>query len=510
MRGDRVALTAEAALARTQVLYDEINGRRRSVQLADDYYRGKQRLRFATEKWAEYHAARYKDFSDNWCAPVANSPNERLRVEGFKLDQDPGQSDDEKSLWRDWQANDMDAQSSQGWLSSIITGRSYVQVWGDDEAEPVATWERADQMTIGYDPERPGVAIDQLKTWHDGTTEFATYSTPELVWKWERPYLDHTPAPVREGEVPPRAAGFFETTSGILVPSQNVNGWKMRQPSRDNTWPLPNPLGVLPAVEMPNRPMLGGEPLSDIAGTMAMQDSINLLWAYLFNAADQASMKARVVMGLDKPSIPILDASGNEIGRQPVDLKKLSEDRILWLEGDGGSIGEWEAARLDVFTGVIEVQVTHVAAQTRTPPHYLVLGKGMVNVNADGMRAAETGLVKKVEEEQLFLSPGVRGYFQRTALVRGNKDLAKQCRFGTVGWRGAENHSRAQLVDGLQKLSAIGFPFAWIAEQYGLSQPDVARVLGMREAEMESDPVGMASRLIGQSNGTPPKPLPEP
>lgn len=497
-------LTADEALDQTRALYAVISDRRRFVEKADEYYRGKQPLRFASDKWREYHAGRYTDFSDNWCAPVANSPNERLRLDGFRLDDTPDRSDAERQLWRDWQANDLEAQSSQGFLHSIIARRSYVLVWGDGDDQPVATWERADQAAIGYDPERPGRRVAGLKTWTDGDTECATLYTADGVWKWKRPYAR---VPSLQGDPGPRAAGFFTAGSGLLVPATDADGWQPRQPDGDDTWPLPNPLGVVPMVEVPNRPMLGGEPLSDIAGTMAMQDAINLLWAYLFTAADFASMPARVVMGQEPPKIPILDADGQKVGERPVDIKKLAEDRILWLTGQNSKIGQWDAARLDVFTQVIETAVTHVAAQTRTPPHYLVLGKGLVNVNAEGMKTAETGLVKKVGEMHLFAGPAMREVFRLFALVRDNRALADQARFGVVQWKDAENHSEAQLVDALVKLQTMGFPFPWLAERYGLSQTEVARVLAMRQTEAEQDPIAELARQ--QAGGRPTVPEPE-
>lgn len=495
-----MAMSAQEALGLTQSLYDKVNNRRSFVSLADQYYRGKQRLRFATDKWAEYHAARYQEFCDNWCAPVANSPNERLRVDGFRLSDDPEQSSAEKNLWRDWQSNNMEAQSSQGFLASIISSRSFVLTWGTRDEEPLVTWERADQVAIEYDPEIPGRAKASIKTWHDGSKEFATLYTDDEVWKWERPYIENRPA-VFENGVPLRGEGFFTTTAGIVVPTNMSKSWTPRQAADDASWPLPNPLGVQPMVEMPNRPVLGGEPLSDIAGTMAMQDAINLLWAYLFTAADFASMPARVVMGQEPPKIPILDETGQKVGERPVDLKKLAQDRILWLTGQDAKIGQWDAAKLDVFTGVIETAVTHVAAQTRTPPHYLVLGKGMVNVNAEGMKTAETGLVMKTREMQLFLAPAVRGVFQRMALVRGDKGVADEARFGVVEWKDAENHSEAQLVDALVKLQTIGFPFPWLAERYGLGQTELARVLAMRKSEQENDPL---AALVAQGGQVPP------
>jgi hypothetical protein len=518
-----VPLSPEAAVALTGRLYARLDRRRGDVQKRNDYFEGKQPLRFASAKWAEYHAARYEEFCDNWCGPVANSPNERLRVDGFRLDDDPQLSDAERELWRDWQSNDMEAQSSAGFLASIIAARSFVLVWGDEEDQPVATWERADQVIVDCDPERPTRRTAALKAWFDDDREYATLYTGDEVWKWQRPRIQT--AVYRSGrvDVPPggRADAFFNrtTASGLYVAGYGsdgdpAGGWEPRQPPDDDTWPLANPLGVVPVVEMPNRPMLGGKPLSDIAGTMAMQDAINLLWAYLFTAADFASMPARVVMGQEPPKVPILDAQGQRVGEKTVDLKRLAEDRILWLTGQNTKISQWDAARLDVFTGVIEIAVTHVAAQTRTPPHYLVLGKGLVNVNAEGMKTAETGLVMKVGEQQTFFGPSTREIFRLFALVRGQTDLADQARTGVIDWKDAENHSEAQLVDALVKLQTIGFPFQWIAEKYGLSQTEVARVLAMKATEADEDPLSVLTRAArtpppdagaaGQPPGGPP------
>ena len=52
---------------------------------------------------------------------------------------------------------------------------------------------------------------------------------------------------------------------------------------------------------------------------------------------------------------------------------------------------------------------------------------------------------------------------------------------------------------------AIGFPFAWLAERYGLSPVEVERVLAMRESEREADPLAQ----IVASGGLPaPQQLP--
>lgn len=490
-------MDATEALRMTKSLHAQLEVRRRDIDTAHRYYRGDQDLRFASEKWREYHAARYEKFSDNWCGVVANSPNERQRIDGFRLDDDPAISSTEKTLWSYWQANDMEAQSSQGILESIITGRSFVLVWGDSDDQPVATWERPDQVIVQYDPENPRKRLAALKCWHEDDEEYATLYTPAAVWKWRRPYnrpaAESSPIAVPPGAA--RAAGFFSRTTpaGLYVP-ESTEGWQPRQV--DDSWPLTNPMGEVPVVEYANRPMLGAEPISDITGTMAMQDAVNLLWAYLFNAADHASFPARVVMGQEPPKLPILNEAGVKVGEKAVDLKKLSEDRILWLTGQQTKVGQWDAAKLDVFTTVIEIAVTHIAAQTRTPPHYLVLGKGLVNVNAEGMKTAETGLVMKVREQRTYFGPSGRDTFRLMALAAGDTKAAEACRQGVVQWKDAENHSEAQLADSLVKLGTIGFPFEWLAERYGLSQTEVTRVLAMKERAAQMDPVSQMAAAI--------------
>lgn len=467
-------LSLEQAKQLTDRLTSVLMGRRADVTRLNDYYRGKQPLAYASDKWREYHADRYAKFSDNWCGVVANSPAERLRVSGFRL---PGSESvaftaDERALWDAWERNNLDAQSSQGFLAALVARRSYVLVWGDEDDQALVTWEDPAQVVVDYDPEHYQRRRAALKLWCADDVEFATLYTADEVWKWQRP---------------------MTRTSGLHLPATlNEAPWEPREGTGDDTWPIRNPLGAVPIVEMENRPMLGGEPLSDIEGTVAMQDAINLLWAYLFNAADFASMPARVIMGQEPPMMPVLNESGQQVGVKPVPQEKLEQGRFLWLSGQTTKVDQFDPAKLDVFTDVIEVAVGHVAAQTRTPPHYLVANQGLSNLSGDALKAAETGLVKKVEEQQLFFGPSIREVFRLIALAQGEERLAAAAQAGSVRWRDAESRSEAQLVDSLQKMSALGFPFRWIAERYGLSESELARVMQLKEAESDA---GLMSTL---------------
>jgi hypothetical protein len=465
---------ATEALDLAKRLVEKLRRRRDDIESRDKYYAGEQRLKFATEQWAKAHAERYKGFSDNWCGVVADSPAERVHVTGFRLDTSAELSADERELWRDWTVNDLDSQSSQGFLEAFIAARSFALVWGTPDGEPDVTWEHPSQVYVAYTGRVRSAAI---KSWMDDDFEYLTLYLPDEVWKWHKPR---------------RRASGIELPPGV---SLGDGGWEPRIVP-DEQWPLENPMGVVPVVEFENRPRLGKEPMSDIAGTMAMQDAINLLWAYLFNAADFASMPGRVIMGQAPPMIPLLNEQGQKVGEVPVDEKKLAEGRLLWLTGQNTSIGSFPAADLTSFTTVVEVAVGHLAAQTRTPQHYLV-GK-MANLSGDALKAAETGLVKKCEEAQINFTAPTRELFRLMALARGKSGVAEAAATGIVQWKDAESRSEAQLVDAIQKLKDVGFPFEWLAERYGLNDTEITRVMEMRSAE-QTDPLlaDIAAKLTG-------------
>jgi replicative DNA helicase len=137
-------------------------------------------------------------------------------------------------------------------------------------------------------------------------------------------------------------------------------------------------------VELPNRPLLTGSPyirpdegasgnvVSDVSPVIPLQDAVNLLWAQMFTASDFAALPQRYVIGAERPTVPVYDDAGRKVGEQEVDLSEFMTRRLFWVEGDAASAGSWPAANLAVYTDVIETAIGHIAAQTRTPQHYLI------------------------------------------------------------------------------------------------------------------------------------------
>ncbi|WP_086809830.1 phage portal protein [Streptomyces reticuliscabiei] len=480
--------TEAQALQLVALLENELIRRRGPIDRHNDYYRGKHPLRFASEEFAKFHGQRYRDFSDNWVQVVADSPVERLTVTGFVAD---GEMSADKDLWKVWQVNGLDADSQLGFLGAVTGGRCFVLVWGDpdDPDMPCVTFEDASQCIVVYEPGSRRLRKAALKRWQDGNADFATLYLKNEVWKFSRPLARQDKSPQ------------------MADVDEELKRWTPREMG-DEPNPQPNPMGVVPMVELPNKPMLVEEPISDVAGVVAMQDAINLIWAQLFTASDAASFPQRVIMGAERPMLPKLNSAGEIVGKTPVDLDKFQVDRVAWITGKDARIAEWSAANLTMYTGIIEVAVGHLAAQTRTPQHYLI-GK-MANLAEGALLAAETGLVKRCDEKTLWYGQGLREVARLIALAKGEDAKAAALRSGRVLWAETESRSHAQMADALLKLKQLGFPFEWLALRYGLTPTEVADVVAMREREMEMDPVSEITRQLTQTAGPAPQPTPGP
>jgi hypothetical protein len=86
----------------------------------DQYYTGTQPLSYLAPEIARQMGDRLKSLVVNWPRLVVNSLEERLDVDGFRLAADQPADD---SLWRIWQANDLDEASQMAHIDALVHGR---------------------------------------------------------------------------------------------------------------------------------------------------------------------------------------------------------------------------------------------------------------------------------------------------------------------------------------------------------------------------------------------------
>jgi Phage portal protein, SPP1 Gp6-like. len=473
-----VFLTLQDAIQETDRLQRELDNRRPEISKRIQYFKGETgQLRFASEKFGQYFDRQYTGFSDNWCMPVAQAPAERMNLLGLRPYGRATGVDSE--IERAWYGNDADAGSSEAFLIFGVASRSFSLVHPSGQGPdglPAITWEHPETAIVDTDPmtrqDRAGLVV-----WADDKVDYATLYTPEQVFRFKRKTaqerFERQDVPVRGG------------------------GWELRDP--DVVYE-PNPLGEVPLTELQNQTLLDDKPISDISGVMALQDSINLIWAYLLNALDQASLAARVVTGAELPKTPILNKDGQVIGTQDVELDELMKERILWIPGSEVDIKEWSAANLEAFSGVIERIVEHIAAQTRTPPHYLVAK--MINTAAESLNIAEAGLVSKTQERIRYASRGMRKTMRLIAKAQGaDQRRLHAISAGQLIWANVQYRSEAQMADVAVKLKSSGFPLEYIAEKLVVDPSEVRRIMKMHRAELAADPLAAAQQAMNQGFG---------
>jgi hypothetical protein len=103
-------------------------------------------------------------------------------------------------------------------------------------------------------------------------------------------------------------------------------------------------------------------------------------------ASEYAAFPQRVATGVEVPKDP-------ETGQPlPTAELKAALSRLWVFANKDAKVQDLQAADLGNYVKALEPLVQHLAAQTRTPPHYL-LGQ-VVNASGDALKAAETGLPK--------------------------------------------------------------------------------------------------------------------
>lgn len=229
-----------------------------------------------------------------------------------------------------------------------------------------------------------------------------------------------------------------------------------------------NMLGEVPVIPLPNNPTMLGGGQSDLRNVVPVQDALNKLLSDMLVGSEYQAFPQRVMMGVEVPK------DENGLPLPSVELKAI-QSRVWALASPEARIGEFSAANLDNYVNGIAMLVQHLSAQTRTPPHYLI-GQ-IVNASGDALKAAETGLVAKVEAKKTPFGDGHEDAM-RLAFKSLGDDRALNMDAETI-WKDSESRSFGELVDGLVKLSSIGVPQEILWEQAGYSPKQIGRMKAM-------------------------------
>ncbi|NGO67159.1 phage portal protein [Streptomyces boncukensis] len=413
----------------------------------DRYYEG--RVRLASIGLSLPPEMRQMSTVVNWPALYVDALEERLDVEGFRLD---GAADADERLWEWWQANDLDEESQLAHLDALVYGRAFVTVGTAPEegAPPVIRVESARTMAADFDP----------------YTRRVTAALRVLAEDPEDEPHDRADA---HPTAPPYAARLYlpdRTVSLERVPRGGV--WQV---TGEDVHQLGRPL-----VEMLTNRGRAGERsgASEMRDVIGLTDAACRTLTNMQGAQELLAVPQRYVLGARQEDFQ--DAHG-----QPIPAWEAYIGRFLMLASEDAKAGQFPAADLRNFTEVMNLYAQLVASVTGLPPHYL--GQSTDNpASADAIRSSEARLIKRAERKQRAFGGAWERVMRLAMLVEG-MDPARGTAMET-DWRDAATPTVAARADAVTKLVAAGIlPVEAAWEQLGYSPQYRARLRSLTDTD---------------------------
>lgn len=397
----------------------------------------------------------------NWPRITADSLEERLDLEGFRL---PGTLERDAEAWRLWQANGLDEESQLAHLDTLVYGRAYICVGSNpaDTATPIITVESPLEMTHEMDmvTRRPRVAM--------------------------RLYRDHDPV---TSNVIDRATLYFPDVTVWAEKRWDGRGWT--ETDRDD-----HNLGRVPVVPLVNRPRTG-----DRYGVSELQDVIQLTDAAaraltLAQLATEAlSVPQRVVLGASEKDF--VDENGRTVS------KWESYFGAVWaLENENAKVQTFSAAALENFETIVNHYASQVSSVTGLPLRFF--GQNTANPpSAEGIRADEARTIKRAERRQRAWGGSWEDAMRIAMLIATGEWDPDYLSLEAI-WRDPATPTKAQAADATVKLVAAGIlPITAAWEDLGYSPARIAALESMREKELASTDV-LARQISAFQNPQPP------
>ncbi|WP_267842210.1 phage portal protein [Streptomyces antarcticus] len=396
-----------------------------------EYYDGKhQKMLFSQSKYRTEFAHVFDRWNDNFCGLVIDSVNERMFIDGFRLSKEPGEDDLAREIW---QRNGMDAASNSAHLDAMIQGAAYAVIWGDESGKAVISVESAEHVVVQYKP---------------GSRNEIEAAAKFYVDDWGRQFCT------------------LWLAKSVHVGNWKIGGYTIDGPAK------PNPLGVVPVVPIQNRARLVGEPMSDLATVIPIQDAINKTVSDSLVASEYAAWPQRYVTGLEIQE----DENGH-----PIEPFKVAVDKLLQAEDPAASFGQFEAANLSNYVDLVDMLTMHMASIARVPFHYML--KGGQPPSGDAITSAEAGLVSKTRERMLHFGESWERTMRLAIAVENGGKLREEYEAAEVIWRDPENRTEAQHIDALLKLQQLNVPKQQLWQDAGYTPSQISRFDQLLEEE---------------------------
>lgn len=414
-------------------LSQKLDGHQARYQLLDRYYDGDQPITFLNADEAKLLNRKLFRMASNYPRLAVDSLAERLRVTGLRVD---GAAD--ARLWSDWQANNLDEMAMVAHREALTLGHCPVIVWADDLGNPRVSVESPHQMVVRHDPASHQVTA-ALKRWSnndEGKTYAVQYLPDEITW-------------------------FVAQSAGAAGGFQAVRK-------------LPNPLGVVPVIDLRNSDRLLGPGRSEIDDLVPLVDALDKLLFDMLVTSESSARPRRWATGI----VLAEDFDPDDPNESSTAENPFPEsDKMMVSEEAEAKFGQLDGADLGAYQTAVNVIVQQIAAVSALPAH--MLGITAANpTSADALRAAESGLTARAEARQVTFG---RAWEQVAALMVAVRTGADPRQIRTsVDWSPADTRSAAQEADAVVKLFQAGIlPRQFALQKLGYSAEEIDQIQTM-------------------------------
>ncbi|AKK02334.1 phage portal protein [Corynebacterium epidermidicanis] len=391
----------------------------------DMYYRGRQPLRFMKSTVDPQIAG----FTANLCKVAVGAVGERLNVTGILASVD-GRDVSERA-WKLWADADMPMLVQAALVDALAVGSAFLVVWADEFGRPSISVETAEHVVVERDPITNGV-VGALKRWvvrdHNNVelaTHFVKYLPKEIV------HLEQS------------------ATDGKLRFVRSI----------------PNPLGVVPVVELLNIERVGDQAGSSVVDDLApLVDALNKLIVDMLVTSEAVARPKRWVTGveLEDPESVFLPDAGFEADApvEVVDVDAVADEVSaespfkdsddLWVaEQADAKFGQLQGADLAGYETGVNLIVQQIMAISGLPGHLV----GVTTSNpatAEALRASEVALTSRAQSRiRVFDKPLEWAVRLMVAIDAGvSPDRVE----ASVQWADPSTRSIAQEADAAVKL----------------------------------------------------------
>lgn len=404
----------------------------------------------------------------NFVGLVGSSVQERLRVVGFRAS--GGASDAvDAAAWQAWQASSMDAESALCHRNATVYGRGYTMVGPppDGSELPVITVESPLQVIHEADPHNRRRVRAALKVYTDelqGAGIFAVLYLPDGIH-----YARTTDAAPTAATAPYFASPGSDAAgqrlarrlgqAAALTDLWTAGSWDIDTAS-GQAGADANPIGVVPIVPFINRPDIDRMGFGEFEDVMDVQDRMNLVMLDRLVIGKMQAYRQRWAKG-----VSLNDENGN-----PIESFVPGADLLWAVEDEAAQFGDFQQSDLSGVLNAIDADVNHLAAVSRTPPHYLI-GK-IVNASGDALKAAETGLVSKVEDRQIEFGESWEATNRLAGMYTGRQVGPD----AEVIWGDPESRSTIELAAAAVQKAAAGVPWRQRMVDMGYTPQEIERM----------------------------------